>query len=170
MWVWGHATLKFDQTPRDKETGVGNALLRFSGTLLLLFCWTSFWGFTLQALETLRTAPDRAGGEAFFIIDDTPRLSIMESNRVFLESKGCKLLPIGVPYAVFYVLALLIEIIAFLLKPFYKLKCDINRKIVSYLYSRHWYTYTRATERLGYKPLYSFEEAVSRSKKHYDTL
>lgn len=124
----------------------------------------------VQALETLERDPDKAGGEAFFIVDDSPHLPFMEVMRPFLESHGYRLTKFKIPYWVFMPLIILTQIVAHLLAPIYKINSVLNYKIVSNLYHDHWFTYAKAEKRLGYKPLFSYDEAVSRSKKYYDSI
>ena len=75
-----------------------------------------------QALETLRHDPDKAGGEAFFIVDNTPLTPMVETVKPFLESRGYKLTPFKVPFWLFSSLIILLEIIAKLISPIYKVR------------------------------------------------
>ena len=125
---------------------------------------------SFQALETLCHDPDKAGGEAFFIVDDTPLTPMVETVKPFLESRGYKLTPFKVPFWLLSSLIILLEIIANVIFPIYKIRSVLNYKIVRNLYNSHSFSYSKAEQILGYKPLFSYEESISLSRTYYDNI
>ena len=137
-------------------------------TQLFSTCTNELLSF--QALETLCHHPDKAGGEALFIVDDTPLKPMVETVQPFLESRGYKLTPFKVPFWLLSSLIILLEIIANLIGPIYKIKSVLNYKIVRNLYNSHSFSYSKAEQMLGYKPLFSYEESISLSRTYYDKI
>ena len=138
--------------------------------LSLKDCLLTYNLLVFQALETLRNDPEKAGGEAFFIVDNTPLTSMVETVKPFLESRGYKLTPFKVPFWLFSSLIILLEIIAKLISPIYKIRSVLNYKIVRNLYNSHSFSCSKAEQRLDYKALFSYYESIALSRKYYDNI
>ena len=86
---------------------------------------------------------------------------MVETVQPFLESQGYELTTFKIPFWIICPPIIIFQLLAILMSPIYKIYSVVDYKIASNLYNSHWFNYTRATECLGYQPLYSSEEAVA---------
>ncbi|CAH1259049.1 HSD3B7 [Branchiostoma lanceolatum] len=118
----------------------------------------------LLAAQTLMTSPHTAGGEAFFIADDTP-----VKNDHTLYGELCA--PIGIrwedslvlPLWLLYFIAYLLAFLRFLSKPFYTFVPRLTPALLTIVNTTFYFNYKKATRILGYKPLFTWEESKQRT-------
>ncbi|CAN9498468.1 unnamed protein product [Ophioblennius macclurei] len=120
----------------------------------------------LQAARALKDPRrrERAGGKVYFVSDDTPHVSYSDFNHAVLAPLGFRIqerLPF--PYAVFYLVCLLMEAVCVLLRPFVRLVPPLNRQLLVMLNTPFSFSYGKAKSELGYAPRYSWEDARRRT-------
>ncbi|ESN92520.1 hypothetical protein HELRODRAFT_89375, partial [Helobdella robusta] len=109
------------------------------------------------------------GGRAFFVTDDTPCLNSFAFMQNFLPLYGYRLSDWYIPYPAAYSLFWVFDVFIRILKPVFKLNTDIN--LASIIYVNKTFTFNRRAceDVIGYKPIYSPEESIERSKKYYSS-
>ncbi|KAI8497625.1 3 beta-hydroxysteroid dehydrogenase type 7 [Branchiostoma belcheri] len=120
----------------------------------------------LLAAKTLLTSPSNAGGEAFCITDDTPVQNELSTYNDICAPIGIRwhdslLLPLWVLYLIAYLLALL----RFLLKPVYDFVPRLTPGVLTLVNTNFYFNYKKATRLLGYKPLFTWEESKRRTQE-----
>ncbi len=117
-----------------------------------------------QALQT-----DAAlGGEAYFITDDTPDMNRWDLVEKLTATRGSNIVSTrNIPYWILYIMTALIMLISYAVSPFYEINVDFSLDTILFL--RHSYTFrrTKAEKRLGYKPLYDFQQSIVNSRQYY---
>ncbi|RXM95066.1 Sterol-4-alpha-carboxylate 3-dehydrogenase, decarboxylating [Acipenser ruthenus] len=74
------------------------------------------------------------------------------------------------PYLLVYYLALLLSLLALLLKPFIAFKPTFTPMRVALAGTHHYYSCKRAKEDMGYRPLVSLDQAIERTVQSYPQL
>ncbi|CAK6439329.1 unnamed protein product [Pipistrellus nathusii] len=119
------------------------------------------WAHVL-ALRALRD-PERAasvGGQFYYIADDTPPQSYDQLNYALGREWGFHLdARRGLPVLLQYWLGFLLEMVSLLLRPVCRYRPPFNRHTVTLLNSVFTFSYKKAQRDLGYKPLFSWEQA-----------
>ncbi|XP_019633301.1 PREDICTED: 3 beta-hydroxysteroid dehydrogenase type 7-like [Branchiostoma belcheri] len=120
----------------------------------------------LLAAQTLLTSPSNAGGEAFFIADDTPVGNEMATYSNIFAPVGIRwddslVLPLWVLYFIAYILAFL----RFLLKPFYNFVPRLTPAVLTLVNTTFCVNYKKAARLLGYKPLFTWEESKRKTRE-----
>ncbi|XP_035693858.1 3 beta-hydroxysteroid dehydrogenase type 7-like [Branchiostoma floridae] len=118
----------------------------------------------LLAAQTLVTSPKTAGGEAINISDDTPL-----KDDATLLAELCA--PIGIrwndnlvlPLWLLYVIANVLALIRFVVKPFYTFVPPLNSDVLTIQNTTFYFNYKKATRVLGYKPIFTWEESKQRT-------
>ncbi|XP_035659821.1 3 beta-hydroxysteroid dehydrogenase type 7-like [Branchiostoma floridae] len=118
----------------------------------------------LLAAQTLLTSPNNAGGEAFFIDDDTPA-----KDEGALYGELCA--PIGIswddslvlPLPILYSIAYALSFVKFVCKPFYTFVPRLTPAVLTIVNTNFYFNYKKATRLLGYKPLFSWEESKQKT-------
>ncbi|XP_072622874.1 3 beta-hydroxysteroid dehydrogenase/Delta 5--_4-isomerase isoform X1 [Vulpes vulpes] len=132
----------------------------------------------LRALQDPKKAPS-VQGQFYYISDDTPHQSYDDLNYNLSKEWGLSLdSRMSLPISLEYWLAFLLEIVSFLLSPIYKYQPPFNRHMVTLSNSIFTFSYKKAQRDLGYKPLFSWEEAKQKTtewvgslvKQHKETL
>ncbi|KAG8517586.1 3 beta-hydroxysteroid dehydrogenase/Delta 5--_4-isomerase [Galemys pyrenaicus] len=117
----------------------------------------------LRALRDPKKAP-RVQGKFYYISDDTPHQSYDDLNYNVSKKWGFSIRPgAGMPVFVKYWLAFLMEMVSFLLSPIYRYQAPMNRHWVTLCNSVFTFSYSKAQQDLGYKPLFSWEEAKQKT-------
>ena len=75
-----------------------------------------------------------------------------------------------IPYGVLYVIALVIQIFCFLLKPFKELQPTLTPMKVALAGTHHFYCCERAKAELGYKPAVSVDDGIHLTLEHFAYL
>ncbi|XP_075396445.1 3 beta-hydroxysteroid dehydrogenase/Delta 5--_4-isomerase-like [Tenrec ecaudatus] len=123
-----------------------------------------------KALQDPKKAPT-VRGQFYYISDDTPPQSY--SNFLYTLSKewGFRLdTRMQLPVFLQYWIAFLLEMVSFLLSPIYKYRPPFNRHLVTLSNSVFTFSCKKAQQELGYKPLYSWEEARQRTTQWIGSL
>ncbi|XP_029967951.1 3 beta-hydroxysteroid dehydrogenase/Delta 5--_4-isomerase-like [Salarias fasciatus] len=120
----------------------------------------------LQAARALQDPRrrERAGGQFYFVSDDTPPVSYSDFNHAVLAPLGFGIqdrLPL--PFPVFYAFCLLMEAVCALLRPFARLVPPLSRQLLIMLNTPFSFSYQKARRELGYVPRYGWDEARRRT-------
>ncbi|XP_015357733.1 2-Hydroxyacid oxidase 2 isoform X3 [Marmota marmota marmota] len=103
-------------------------------------------------------------GQFYYISDDTPHQSYDELNSTMSKAGGhCLDSRQGPPLFLMYWLAFLLEIVSFLLSPIHQYRPPFTRHLLTLSNSVFTFSYKKAQQDLGYKPLYSWEEAKEKT-------
>ncbi|XP_065762091.1 3 beta-hydroxysteroid dehydrogenase/Delta 5--_4-isomerase [Muntiacus reevesi] len=119
----------------------------------------------LRALRDPKKVPN-IQGQFYYISDDTPHQSYDDLNYTLSKEWGfCLDSRMSLPISLQYWLAFLLEIVSFLLSPIYKYNPSFNRHLLTLSNSVFTFSYKKAQRDLGYKPLYTWEEAKQKTKE-----
>ncbi|XP_063152739.1 3 beta-hydroxysteroid dehydrogenase/Delta 5--_4-isomerase-like [Candoia aspera] len=116
----------------------------------------------IQVAKAMRdpTKVKQVRGGFYYISDDTPHASYSDFNYELTKELGFGVEPKPVmPIIFFYYYALFLEIVSFLLKPFFRYVPRINRSLVLLLNTPFSFSYRKAQRDFNYTPQYSWEEA-----------
>ncbi|XP_037355866.1 3 beta-hydroxysteroid dehydrogenase/Delta 5--_4-isomerase-like [Talpa occidentalis] len=117
----------------------------------------------LRALQDPKKAP-RVQGQFYYIADDTPHQSYDNLTYNLTKEWGFSPNPRGsLPLSLRYWLAFLLEMVSFLLSPIYTYHPPLNRHWLTLSNSIITFSYSKAQRDLGYKPLFSWEEAKQKT-------
>ncbi|XP_070539338.1 3 beta-hydroxysteroid dehydrogenase/Delta 5--_4-isomerase type 1-like [Ptychodera flava] len=120
--------------------------------------------------ETAATDSVNVDGKCFFIMDETPPQNGFEFCRPYLEACGCRLSDYMIPFWAIFLIVLFFEIATFLLWPIKRIDVPMTRGTLYYMKHDHYFNYDGARKHLGYRPIYSPEEAKARSMVFYKSL
>lgn len=125
----------------------------------------------VTAAQALCAKDPPARGQAFFVPDDTPLKDYTQDLEPFLASCGYSTSSFYIPYFLVYYGVLLLSWVLYILKPL----CIINPhsftpKSVAQLNICTYFVRSRAEKLIGYKPKYTYEEALQKSISYYKTL
>ena len=123
------------------------------------------WGH-LVALSALRRDTTVAG-QPYFLTDDTPLMSSFKFMEPFLSTKGFSLSPYSLPYSLIYSLLYMTETVLWLLSPLYKVNMETPLCSLIYINMNIYFSRQRAEKKLGYKPLFTYDDSVEKSLKFY---
>ena len=123
----------------------------------------------MQAIQTLRHS-SQAAGRCFFVPDDSPLRNCFDHFVPFLEARHYRLLPFRIPFIVIHVVIFIIEHLLHLLAPLRKINLELSLSGLKYSSKTYYFSRKQAEEMLGYKPLFTYEEALERSLKFYEKL
>jgi len=147
--VINSAKNQFGYLPR-----MGNARARFH----TCYVGNTAWAHVL-AVDVLRKNPKLIAGKAFFIGDKTPECNFFDFVEPYLSATGCKLLNISIPYVIMYFIAVILELLTWILLPVCKLSVALNRCSVLSVCKGYTVSWTLAQKELGYQPMFSYEES-----------
>ncbi|XP_077883221.1 3 beta-hydroxysteroid dehydrogenase/Delta 5--_4-isomerase-like isoform X3 [Ictidomys tridecemlineatus] len=103
-------------------------------------------------------------GQFYYISDDTPHQSYDDLNSTMSKAGGiCLDSRQGPPLFLMYWLAFLLEMVSFLLSPIHQYRPPFTRHLLTLSNSVFTFSYKKAQQDLGYKPLYSWEEAKQKT-------
>ena len=147
----------------------GRAVKLFNKNMQTSYVGNVAWAH-LVAAQALSRGP-QVGGQAYFSMDDSPILPYHEFREPFLKRHGFKYTSWAVPVYLAMVISMFIQMFLSVIRIF---KIDANWPMggTGFYYLSKEYTFTSALaeEKLGYKPLYTPEEAFNMSCKFYDDL
>ena len=120
-------------------------------------------------MRALRHTPT-VGGRCFFIPDDTPVINSLDLLEPYLNDRGYRLTSWSIPFPLIYAAFYVTETFLKLISPLYKINMSTPR--CSLVYMNNSYTFNRgsAEKWLGYTPLYSYDDALKRSREYYRNL
>ncbi|XP_078251984.1 3 beta-hydroxysteroid dehydrogenase type 7-like [Rhinoraja longicauda] len=120
----------------------------------------------LLASRALRRDPGLVGGEAYFCYDSSPERSHLDLNLELLGPAGVHVVGLKrpvLPFGLVYLLALLLEALSFLLRPFFAFYPILNRFTLGAASTPFTVRTDKAERHLGYRPAYTWEEARDRT-------
>lgn len=176
--TYGEGDLKFITEALEVASALGGDLLRVSNIFTRIqptYVGNVAWA-VIKAVEQLKH-DSSVGGEAMFITDDTPLLDPFDFLEPFLAERGFGLSKGTVPYWLLYgAMSLIISIVSLVsyLNPLAFKREDwpreLNLRTIGYLVHTFFFNRDKATLRIDYAPLYSWEEAKQRSMAYYRTV
>ena len=123
----------------------------------------------LVALAELERRPP-VGGNAYFLPDDTPLTNTFTFMAPFLEDRGFRLSRWYLPYPLVYAVLRPLEALLHLLGPACKIELPVQLCSVVYINRNLHFSRRKAARLLHYAPLYSYAEAMRRSRPFYAQL
>ncbi|CAN2387714.1 NmrA-like family [Pristimantis euphronides] len=112
-----------------------------------------------RAIRDQGTAKKMAGN-FYYICDDTPHMSYSDLNHALGKELGLGVEgKLAMPYPLLYFMASMMELVSFLLRPFFRFVPRLTRHLVILLNTTFTVSYKKAHRDMGYKPRYSWEEA-----------
>ncbi|CAG2253676.1 unnamed protein product [Mytilus edulis] len=143
---------------------VGNGTAKFQQT----YVGNSAWAF-ICADKSLRENKINSG-EVFFIPDNTPVQNTFRFMRIFLETRHLQLSKYKIPYSSVYYPVLILEWILYILAPIHKVSLPVVSCSIKYINMNLYFSGRKARDQLGYEPVYTPEESISRSLKYYASV
>ena len=122
------------------------------------------------AMRTLRDKPDVCGGKAYFITDDTPRVHFVEIASQILQTRGYRFGNFRIPFRLAYFVIMILQMLLMFLKPIKPINLPVNLKILDYLNLSQTFNRSKATNDLGYRPIFSYEESMVNAKEYYKNM
>lgn len=147
--VINSAKSQFGYLPR-----MGNSSAKFH----TCYVGNTAWAHVLAA-AVLKKNPKLIAGKAFFIGDHTPERNFFDLVEPYLSATGCKLLNVSIPYEIIFFIAVILEFIAWILRPVCKLSVALNSCSVFSVCKGYTVSWKQAQKELGYQPLFSYEES-----------
>lgn len=124
----------------------------------------------LRALQDPEKAPN-IQGQFYYISDDTPHQSYDHLNYSLSKEWGfCLDSRMSLPIWLKYWLGFLLEMVSFLLSPFYRYQPPFDRHLVTLSNSVFTFSYKKAQRDLGYEPLFSWEKAKQKTMEWIGSL
>nr|XP_006820765.1 PREDICTED: 3 beta-hydroxysteroid dehydrogenase/Delta 5-->4-isomerase type 2-like [Saccoglossus kowalevskii] len=121
-----------------------------------------------KGTKTVESQP--IAGKCFFIMDETPARNLFDNIKPYVEDRGIRISDVVVPFWIMYCVALFLEFITFILKPFTSLNYPLTRQVLYSMYVHHNFNYNGARKHLKYKPIFTPEEAMQRSLVYYRSI
>ncbi|XP_064405536.1 sterol-4-alpha-carboxylate 3-dehydrogenase, decarboxylating-like [Halichondria panicea] len=122
----------------------------------------------IMAAEAL-TTDSPLPGKAYFITNDAP-LPFWDFMSRVLTGLHYPAPVYHLPYWLVYTLALLLQLLAWCVSPITTLTPTFTPMRVALAATHHYYSCDRAKRDFGYKPLVSFDEALTKSLEHFSHL
>nr|XP_033801188.1 3 beta-hydroxysteroid dehydrogenase type 7 isoform X2 [Geotrypetes seraphini] len=126
----------------------------------------------LLVAQKIQESPATIGGQIYYCYDHSPYKSYDEFNMQFLSACGIRMIgsrPV-IPYYFLYLLAVLNELLQFLLKPFCLYAPLMNKYTLAVVSTTFTVQTDKAERHFGYHPLYSWEESKSRTIRWIQSL
>ncbi|KAJ3336768.1 hypothetical protein HDU83_009120, partial [Entophlyctis luteolus] len=120
----------------------------------------------ILAANKLKESP-AVGGQAFFVTNDAPVFFWDVPKMVFDEYGTKDTLRIVIPSSVAFLLALLVEIVVFILSPLVKIHPTLTLFRWRLITNNKYHSIEKAKKMLGYKPIVSMSEGVKRAVKWF---
>jgi 3beta-hydroxy-delta5-steroid dehydrogenase / steroid delta-isomerase len=125
------------------------------------------WACILAKNQLLEN-PTNVGGEVMFITDDTVIQNAFEFIDPFLQARSMKTSSIVYPATLAVIFVLFLYFVSRMLRPLVHLKNPFPHPATLYfIVCFYCFNRLKATLRLGYKPIYSPEESISKSLEYY---
>lgn len=113
-------------------------------------------------LDEADGAPERAGGEVFFVTDSAPA-NFFDFYEPLLAELGVRLAPrwAALPYRPLRLLGAALELGALAISPFYRPRISLSRFSVDLICRDFWFRGDKLAQRLGYRPRYDHDHAFA---------
>ncbi|XP_078729744.1 3 beta-hydroxysteroid dehydrogenase type 7 [Lampetra fluviatilis] len=119
----------------------------------------------VMAAQALEKKPQTVGGQVYYSCDESPFMSYTDFNMEFFSELGFRVSGerMILPYYVFYLLAILQEVLQVVLGPLTGFKPFLNRYMLNSLISTFTVSSDKASRHFNYEPLYSWAECRQRT-------
>ncbi|KAM3932852.1 3 beta-hydroxysteroid dehydrogenase/Delta 5--_4-isomerase type 1-like [Leptodactylus fuscus] len=119
------------------------------------------WAHVLAARAMMGPGTaQKIAGNFYYICDDTPHMSYSDLNHALGRELGLEVEDrLAMPYPLLYFVASVMELVSFLLRPFFRFAPPLTRHLLILLNTTFTFSYKKAHKDMGYKPRYSWEEA-----------
>lgn len=115
--------------------------------------------------------PTIVGGEVIFVTDDTVIQNAFEFLDPFLKARSMKASTFVYPATLAVIFVLFLYFVSRMLRPLVHLKNPFPHPSTLYfIVCFYCFNRLKATLRLGYKPIYSPEEAINKSLDYYKNV
>uniref|UniRef100_A0A8C5MIS0 3-beta hydroxysteroid dehydrogenase/isomerase domain-containing protein n=1 Tax=Leptobrachium leishanense TaxID=445787 RepID=A0A8C5MIS0_9ANUR len=174
MYIYGEGSqfLELHLQQAIKNGHVFSRLSRKEALVNPVYVGNAAWAHILAA-RTMRN-PDHAkmiAGNAYFVSDDTPHMSYSDLNQALGEELGLSVEPrLALPLGLLYCAAFVLEVLRFLLKPFFRYVPPFTRHLLLLLNTPSTFSYKKAQRDMGYRPRYSWEESRQRTRAWMATV
>lgn len=129
------------------------------------------WGFVCAETALFEDkVNDKVTGSSYFIVDDSPRKSIFDFMEPIMREVGLKPLKPAIPLWVCLWPLYILYIIFSLVCTVHRVNFAIGTAPFLTLARRFVFKYDKASRLLGYHPLYSYDEAKSRTVKFFKAV
>ena len=108
-----------------------------------------------------------AGGQAYFITDDTPLMNTFDFTNIFLQIRGYTLSTYTIPYPLVYAVMYCLELLLWLVKPIKQFNFATPLCSIIYINKTIYFSGARLQSKLGYKPIYDFKQSIKLCSKYY---
>ncbi|XP_038644719.1 3 beta-hydroxysteroid dehydrogenase type 7-like [Scyliorhinus canicula] len=119
----------------------------------------------LLASRALQKRPEVLGGQVYYCYDDSPFMSYEDFDMEFLGPAGFRM--VGqeppLPFFLLYMLALLSELLQWILKPLINFTPTLNRYTLSIVTTAFTVQTDKATRHFGYQPLVPWPQSRART-------
>lgn len=122
----------------------------------------------LLAAQALRERPEKVGGEVFYCYDDSPYKSYEDFNMVLFSEFNFR--KARIPTMVLWFLAMFNDLMHWLLKPIYNYTPLLNSYTLAVVSTTFTVRTDKAERHFDYRPLYSWDECLARTKKWISTF
>ncbi|XP_060070999.1 3 beta-hydroxysteroid dehydrogenase/Delta 5--_4-isomerase-like [Ylistrum balloti] len=146
---------------RGRLVQVGNGQSKFQQVYVGNTAWAFICGDRALRLN------HNLGGEIFYIPDDTPVQNSFLFMQPYLKSRNYSLTSYRLPCGPVYYSLYLMELVLHLLSPLIKINLPTPSCSVRYINMDLYFNGSKGRRLLGYEPLYSPQEATTRSLKYY---
>jgi len=121
------------------------------------------------ALRSLLSPDSAAAGQAYFITDDFPAINFFDFMQPIVEALGYALPPRSrsVPYPVMLTVGSVLELFAWMCRPFVRINPTLTRSSVRFVCHEHTFDGSKARRDLGYDPIYGEAESLSRTIDYF---
>ncbi|XP_002738669.1 3 beta-hydroxysteroid dehydrogenase/Delta 5--_4-isomerase-like [Saccoglossus kowalevskii] len=160
-------TLKASKQQGGVLMRIGDGKALFHASYVGNVAWAHI--LALQQLKRQRSEDD-ISGQACFISDDTEPMNLFDFMEPFLQARGFRLSRYHIPYWFMYIVAFIVEFLAWFLQPFSKINFPINRNVLHHMCTSCYFSYHGAKRYLNYSPLFSVEESMERTVRYVKRL
>lgn len=128
------------------------------------------WAHIL-AKDRLKDASGEIGGEVFFITDDTLVQNPFDFLDPFLKTRKMRLSSVQFPATLAVIFVLFLFVVLRLLRPIVNIKNPFPHPATLYfIVCLYCYNRLKATLRLNYSPLYTYEDSLRNSLEYYKNV
>ncbi|KAK7877588.1 hypothetical protein WMY93_031704 [Mugilogobius chulae] len=120
----------------------------------------------VMAARALRDRSQRVAGEVYYCYDDSPYKSYENFNALFYERFNFR--RVRIPFFMLWIVALVNDILRWVLSPFYKFTPLLNRYTLTVVSTSFSVGTDKAYRHFQYQPLYSWPECKKRTTEYVE--
>eukprot|EP00906_Rhabdomonas_costata_P033834 RCo047649 len=120
----------------------------------------------IRAVDRLRVPNSNAAGQVFIPDDDTPVLNFYDFLQPLFECVGYRVIPWPVPYWILYGMACSLELLAWAVRPVWAVSTPLTRTALKITCTSCTFSGAHARKELDYQPLFSYPEALQRTRNY----